>query len=88
MPSPTGDARQIKVMQLINAYRFLGNRWAQLDPLKRTERPAIAELDPAYYGFTEADLGASFGTGSFAFGPSRPACARSSRRCARLTAAR
>ncbi len=69
MPSPAGDARQIKVMQLINAYRFLGNRWAQLDPLKRTERPAIAELDPAYYGFTEADLGASFGTGSFAFGP-------------------
>ena len=69
LPASAVDGRQIKVMQLINAYRFLGNRWAQLDPLKRTERPAIAELDPAYYGFTEADLGATFSTGSFAFGP-------------------
>jgi len=68
-PAAGPDARQVKVTQLINAYRFLGNRWAQLDPLKRTERPAIAELDPAYYGFTEADLGASFSTASFAFGP-------------------
>ncbi len=63
-----GDPRQVKVLQLINAYRFLGNRWAQLDPLKRAERPTIAELDPAFYGFTEADLGATFNTGSFAFG--------------------
>ncbi|MBV2193282.1 MAG: 2-oxoglutarate dehydrogenase E1 component [Azonexus sp.] len=66
--APVADARQVKVLQLINAYRFLGNRWAQLDPLKRAERPTIAELDPAFYGFTEADLGVSFNTGSFAFG--------------------
>jgi len=63
------DKRQLGVLQLINAYRFLGNRWAQLDPLKRQERPAIAELEPAYYGFTEADFGAMFSTGSFTFGP-------------------
>ena len=68
-PTPAADPRQVKILQMINAYRFLGNRWAQLDPLKRTERPAIAELDPAYYGFTEADLGVTFNTGSFAFGP-------------------
>ncbi|MFA6444227.1 MAG: 2-oxoglutarate dehydrogenase E1 component, partial [Sterolibacterium sp.] len=67
--TPAADPRQVKILQMINAYRFLGNRWAQLDPLKRTERPAIAELDPAYYGFTEADLGVVFNTGSFAFGP-------------------
>ncbi|MBI4985209.1 MAG: 2-oxoglutarate dehydrogenase E1 component [Rhodocyclales bacterium] len=60
---------QVKVLQLINAYRFLGNRWAQLDPLKRQERPNVAELDPSYYGFTEADLGQSFRTGSFAAVP-------------------
>ncbi|MCL4682261.1 MAG: 2-oxoglutarate dehydrogenase E1 component, partial [Rhodocyclaceae bacterium] len=60
------DKKQVAVLQLINAYRFLGNRWAQLDPLKRSERPAIPELDPAHYGFTEADLGQSFATGSFA----------------------
>ncbi len=57
--------KQVRVLQLINAYRFLGNRWAQLDPLKRQERPAVAELDPSYYGFTEADLGHVFHTGSF-----------------------
>jgi len=59
------DKRQIGVLQMINAYRFLGNRWAQIDPLKRQERPAIAELEPSYYGFTEADLSQPFNTGSF-----------------------
>lgn len=29
---------------------------AQLDPLGLDERPAVKELDPAYYGFTEQDL--------------------------------
>ncbi len=48
--------RQTKVLQIINAYRFLGNRWAQLDPLKRHARPEVPELEPSYYGFTEADL--------------------------------
>ena len=64
--SAASDGKQVKVLQLINAYRFLGNRWAQLDPLKRSERPAIPELEPSHYGFTEADLGQSFQTGSFA----------------------
>ncbi len=63
------DGKQIKVLQLINAYRFLGNRWAQLDPLKRAERPAVAELEPSHYGFTEADLGQVFNSGSFAAVP-------------------
>jgi len=61
------DRRQISVLQLINASRFLGTRWAQLDPLKRTERPAIPELEPSFYGFTEADLSDTFQTGSFQF---------------------
>lgn len=59
------DKLQVSVLQLINAYRFLGNRWANLDPLKRAERPQIAELEPSYYGFTEADLSKSFNVGSF-----------------------
>jgi 2-oxoglutarate dehydrogenase E1 component len=64
--STAENEKQVKVLQLINAYRFLGNRWAQLDPLKRQERPQIAELDPSFYGFTEADLGQNFNCGSFA----------------------
>jgi 2-oxoglutarate dehydrogenase E1 component len=59
------DKRQVSTLQLINAYRFLGNRWAMLDPLKRAERPQIAELEPSYYGFTEGDLNENFNVGSF-----------------------
>ncbi|NLB31195.1 MAG: 2-oxoglutarate dehydrogenase E1 component [Alcaligenaceae bacterium] len=53
-------SKQLKVQQLIAAYRSLGLRHAQLDPLKRAERPEIPELDPAFYGLTEADLEETF----------------------------
>jgi len=56
---------QADVLQLIAAHRQLGNRRASLDPLKREERPQIAELEPAYYGFTEADMSKSFNAGNF-----------------------
>ncbi len=62
------DGKQVAVLQLINAYRFLGNRWAQLDPLKRGERAQVAELDPAHYGLTDADMNRTFNTGSFRMG--------------------
>ena len=65
------DLKTVKALQMMNAYRFLGNRWAQTDPLKRTERPVIAELEPSHYGFTEADLGQVFPTGSFAALPAK-----------------
>ena len=48
--------RQVHVQSLIAAYRFLGSRWADLDPLKRQERPKIPELEPAFYDLTEADM--------------------------------
>ena len=54
-----GDAaaarKQVYVQQLVAAYRFLGSRWADLDPLKRQERPQIPELETAFYDFTEGD---------------------------------
>ncbi|MEO8938536.1 MAG: 2-oxoglutarate dehydrogenase E1 component [Burkholderiaceae bacterium] len=48
--------KQVYVQQLIAAYRSLGARWANLDPLKRQERPHIPELEPVFYDFTEADM--------------------------------
>ncbi|MFA7438151.1 2-oxoglutarate dehydrogenase E1 component [Castellaniella sp.] len=48
--------KQVYVQSIIAAYRSLGVRIAQLDPLKRRDRPDIPELDPAFYGLTEADL--------------------------------
>jgi 2-oxoglutarate dehydrogenase E1 component len=54
--------------QLIAAYRNVGANWADLDPLKRTERPSIPELDPAFYGFKDADFETVFDTGNTFFG--------------------
>ena len=56
------------VQQLIAAYRNVGQRWADLDPLKRTERPSIPDLDPAFYGFTDADQETVFDTSNTFFG--------------------
>jgi 2-oxoglutarate dehydrogenase E1 component len=52
--------KQVHVQSLIAAYRSLGARWADLDPLKRTERPKIPELDPAFYDLTESDMDITF----------------------------
>jgi 2-oxoglutarate dehydrogenase E1 component len=64
--STEGEGKlQALVLQLISAYRYLGNRRANLDPLKRDERAQVAELEPSFYGFTEADLSKTFNVGSF-----------------------
>jgi 2-oxoglutarate dehydrogenase E1 component len=60
--------KRTAVQQLIAAYRNVGQRWADLDPLKRTERPAIPDLDPAFYGFTDADQETVFDTSNTFFG--------------------
>jgi 2-oxoglutarate dehydrogenase E1 component len=52
--------KQVHVQSLIAAYRFLGARWADLDPLKRAERPKIPELEPAFYDLTESDMDITF----------------------------
>jgi 2-oxoglutarate dehydrogenase E1 component len=60
--------KRTAVQQLIAAYRNVGARWADLDPLKRTERDSIPELDPSFYGFTDADQEAVFNTSNTFFG--------------------
>lgn len=52
--------KQVHVQSLIAAYRSLGARWADLDPLKRQERPRIPELEPAFYDLTESDMDITF----------------------------
>ncbi|MBP8860148.1 MAG: 2-oxoglutarate dehydrogenase E1 component, partial [Ottowia sp.] len=56
------------VQELIAAYRNVGARWADLDPLKRAERPNIPELEPSFYGFTDADMETVFNTSNTFFG--------------------
>jgi 2-oxoglutarate dehydrogenase E1 component len=60
--------KRVAVTQLIAAYRDLGVRFANLDPLQRQERPNIPELDPAFYGFTDADMDTVFNINNTYFG--------------------
>jgi len=60
--------KRTAVQQLIAAYRNVGARWADLDPLKRTERDKIPELEPSFYGFSDADQEAVFNTSNTFFG--------------------
>ncbi|WP_394474974.1 2-oxoglutarate dehydrogenase E1 component [Ralstonia mannitolilytica] len=58
----------VAATQLVAAYRNVGLRWADLDPLKRQERPPVPDLDPAFYGFTEADQDIIFNASNTYFG--------------------
>ena len=58
------ERKQVSVLQIINAFRFLGVRQANLDPLKQLQKPYIPELDPKFYGLTEEDMDTVFNTGS------------------------
>jgi len=60
--------KQVHVQSLIAAYRNIGARWADLDPLKRTERPKIPELEPAFYDLTESDMDITFSAANTYFG--------------------
>ncbi len=56
----SGDAKQaatdsIRALQLIRAYRARGHLLATLDPLGLKQIDYHPELDPAHYGFTDAD---------------------------------
>jgi 2-oxoglutarate dehydrogenase E1 component len=46
----------VKALMMIRAYRMRGHLHAKLDPLELEPQPVQPELDPASYGFTEADL--------------------------------
>ncbi|MEN9410643.1 MAG: 2-oxoglutarate dehydrogenase component [Pseudomonadota bacterium] len=46
----------IRALMIIRAYRIRGHLVADLDPLGMRDQKLHPELDPASYGFTEADL--------------------------------
>lgn len=46
----------VRAIMIIRAYRIRGHLAADLDPLGMTPRGDHPELDPASYGFTEADM--------------------------------
>jgi len=60
-PTPSADdilratRDSIRAIMMIRAYRMRGHLHADLDPLKLKTPEDASELDPASYGFTEAD---------------------------------
>ena len=60
--------KRVSVQKLIAAYRNIGSRWADLDPLKRQERPTLPDLEPSFYGFSDTDMDIVFNTSNTYFG--------------------
>ncbi|WP_255989701.1 2-oxoglutarate dehydrogenase E1 component [Chitinolyticbacter albus] len=58
--------KQVAVLRLINAYRLLGSRAADLDPLARMDMAPVPELDPGYYDLSSADMAVQFNCGNLA----------------------
>jgi len=62
------DQKQLRVFQLINAYRFRGHQHAKLDPLGIMEREQVPDLDLRFHELSEADMDSVFQTGSLFIG--------------------
>ena len=52
--------KQVAVQSLVAAYRMVGTRQANLDPLRWVPSARLPELAPAYYGLDDADMGTRF----------------------------
>jgi 2-oxoglutarate dehydrogenase E1 component len=62
------NAKQGKVLQLINAFRLYGHQHANCDPLGLWQQEKVSDLNPAYHNLTETDFQKTFNVGSFAIG--------------------
>ncbi|WP_281558443.1 2-oxoglutarate dehydrogenase E1 component [Thalassomonas sp. RHCl1] len=66
--SSGADAKQVKVLQLINAFRFRGHQNANLDPLGLWLRDKVRDLQLSHHDLSENDFDKDFNIGSFAAG--------------------
>ncbi|WP_077284904.1 2-oxoglutarate dehydrogenase E1 component [Cognaticolwellia aestuarii] len=62
------DAKQVKVLQLINAFRFRGHQNANLDPLGLWQREKVRDLQLSHHDLSENDFDREFKLGSLAIG--------------------
>ena len=58
------ERKQVKVLQLINAYRFQGHFHAKTNPLEENAPSFVKELTLDYHGLSQSDLKTTFNTGS------------------------
>ncbi len=62
------ERKQVKVLQLIAAYRNRGHQHAKLDPLGLMVRDPAPDLDLGHHGLSAADLDTVFQTGNLFLG--------------------
>ena len=62
------ERKQVRVIQLVGAYRQRGHQKARLDPLGLQQRERVPDLELSYYGLSEADFDTLFQTGSLLIG--------------------
>ncbi|MCU7554267.1 2-oxoglutarate dehydrogenase E1 component [Alteromonas sp. ASW11-19] len=62
------DQKQVKVLQLINAYRFRGHQHANLDPLGLWQQERVRDLELSHHSLSEDDFDTTFNVGSYAIG--------------------
>ncbi|MGP1871215.1 MAG: 2-oxoglutarate dehydrogenase E1 component [Arsenophonus sp.] len=62
---PSFDVKQVKVFQMINAFRFRGHQNSNLDPLNLWKQEDVPDLDPTFYDLTDDDFKKTFFVGSF-----------------------
>lgn len=69
-PAASGgsDEKQVKVLQLINAYRFRGHQHANLDPLGLWKQKRVRDLELSHHSLSEQDFDTRFNIGSYAIG--------------------
>ncbi len=62
------ERKQVKVVQLVSAYRQRGHQKASLDPLNLHTREHVPDLDLSFHQLSAADLETVFQTGSMYIG--------------------
>ena len=62
------ERKQVRVVQLISAYRQRGHQKARLDPLGLAEREHVADLELGFHQLSTADFDTVFQTGSLHIG--------------------
>ncbi|MCY7296426.1 2-oxoglutarate dehydrogenase E1 component [Alteromonas sp. a30] len=69
--STESDQKQVKVLQLINAFRFRGHQHANLDPLGLWKQERVRDLELSFHNLSEQDFHSVYNVGSYAVGQSQ-----------------
>lgn len=64
----SSDQKQVKVLQLINAFRFRGHQHANLDPLGLWQQARVRDLELSHHNLSDQDFDSVYNVGSYSVG--------------------